>query len=46
MTPEESDSRLRKIHEAWREWCRRNPLPKPAKVDEEKRGDAGCDPQE
>jgi hypothetical protein len=28
MTPEESDARLRKIHEEWREWCQRNPLPK------------------
>jgi hypothetical protein len=25
MTPEESDARLRKIHEEWRRWCAEHP---------------------
>jgi hypothetical protein len=27
MTPEESDARLRKIHQEWRQWCADHPLP-------------------
>jgi hypothetical protein len=25
MTPEESDARLRRIHEEWRRWCAAHP---------------------
>ena len=40
MTPEESDARLRKIHEEWRRWCAAHPTGDFRQADETSQQDA------
>jgi hypothetical protein len=40
MTPEESDARLRAIHEEWRRWCAANPVGDVRRSSERSQSDA------